>query len=62
MKDCPVCGGDGELATSHRFRCYDCEGSGKVDEVKYEKLLKQEREVQRHRDANLTAWEYRQMG
>lgn len=62
MKECPVCGGDGECVTSHRWTCYDCGGSGKVEDDKYEKLLEQEKEVQKRRDQALTAWEYRQMG
>ena len=62
LKECPVCGGDGECVTSHRWTCYDCEGTGKVTPEKYDILYKQEMEVQKLRDANLSAWEYRQMG
>jgi DnaJ-class molecular chaperone len=62
LKTCPTCGGDGELATSHRFTCYSCGGSGTVEAERYEKLLEEERQAQRHFDNALRASEYRQMG
>jgi DnaJ-class molecular chaperone len=62
MKTCPVCGGDGECVTSHRWTCYDCQGTGKVQADKYDVLLKQEKKVQQERDARLSAWEHRKMG
>lgn len=59
---CPVCGGDGECVTSHRWTCHDCNGTGKVNETDYKRLLEQERKVQQTWDSRLSAWEYRQMG
>lgn len=62
-KECPVCGGEGECVTSHRWKCFDCDGKGIIDdEKKYQQLVEKEQKVSRERDARLTAWEYRQMG
>lgn len=62
-KECPVCGGSGECATSHRYVCYDCDGTGRIrDEERYNKLVEQEREAWKQYEANLRASEYRQMG
>lgn len=61
-KTCPACGGSGELATSHKFTCYECNGRGKVTEADYVKIAEKEREIQRGADARLSAWEYRKMG
>lgn len=59
---CPTCGGDGELATSHRFTCYSCEGSGKVDKSREEKLKQDEREMNNAIARSVQVSEYRQMG
>lgn len=60
---CPACGGDGECVTSHRWRCHDCNGSGKItDKDKYDKLVEQERRCRAAFDARLSQHEYRRMG
>ena len=59
---CPACGGDGEVVTSHRFTCYECNGHGKVTKEEHARISKSESEIQKTRDASLSAWEYRRMG
>lgn len=61
-KKCPACHGHGELATSHRFRCDDCNGTGKVNQADYDRLLAEERKYNEIRDRHLSAYEYRAMG
>ena len=61
-KTCPACGGCGELATSHKFTCYECNGHGKVTEAEHARIAKSEAEIMRGFDARLSAWEYRKMG
>ncbi len=59
---CPACSGSGELATSHKFTCYECNGKGKVTLARKDEILAVEREIQREFDKRLTQSEYRQMG
>lgn len=62
-KKCPSCGGCGELATSHRFTCYSCDGAGTIsDPEKYRKAVEGEKEYHRNLERNSSAEEYRQMG
>ncbi len=61
-KTCPACGGDGEQVSSHRYTCYDCNGTGKVTQEEYDRILKTEAEASRHMADYIRSYEYRKMG
>lgn len=50
---CPACDGDGEQVTSHRFTCFDCNGTGKVDEADFDRVKVVEDEINRQASRNM---------
>ena len=53
---CPICDGDGELYTSHRFDCSACEGKGRIaydvflERINLSKLYKDKKQKRRDID------------
>jgi DnaJ-class molecular chaperone len=62
-KKCPSCGGSGELATSHRFTCYSCDGKGSItDPDRYAEAVRHEQDCYAQLARSVSVSEYRQMG
>lgn len=61
-KECPTCEGDGWVATSHKFTCYSCKGSGRLSEEAYKKAYEAEMEMTRNLNNSVRIAEYRAMG
>lgn len=59
---CPGCEGDGEMVTSHRFTCYYCNGTGKLNKEACESANRQEKAAAKRLSRDVSAAEYRQMG
>jgi DnaJ-class molecular chaperone len=61
-KECPVCGGDGECVTSHRYKCSHCTHGRITDPQKYEVAMQSAREEARNLANSVRIAEYRAMG
>lgn len=61
-EECPVCGGDGECVTSHRYRCPYCVHGRITDQSKYAEAMQSARAEVRNLANSVSVSEYRAMG